>query len=112
MTNPISLYGRLPQPEGTSRSATDKSVKKSGLTPVNPVSNETASSAASRTPEAEPKDVNALSLSNITERVKAESDFDRAKVDAIKHAISNGQYPLNPKRIAESFVAIEQMIRD
>jgi negative regulator of flagellin synthesis FlgM len=44
--------------------------------------------------------------------VKDEPDFDRAKVEAIKQAIHNGQYPLNPRRIAESFVAIEQMIRD
>ena len=42
----------------------------------------------------------------------AEPDFDRAKVEAIKQAIAQGQYPLDPKRIAESFVAIERMIRD
>jgi anti-sigma28 factor (negative regulator of flagellin synthesis) len=34
------------------------------------------------------------------------------KVDAIKQAIQDGQYPLNPRRIAESFYAIEQMIRE
>jgi negative regulator of flagellin synthesis FlgM len=42
----------------------------------------------------------------------AEPDFDRAKVDSIKQAIQDGQYPLNPRKIAESFHAIEQMIRE
>jgi len=45
-------------------------------------------------------------------RINQEPEFDRAKVDAIRHAIQNGQYPLDPRRIAESFVAIEQMISD
>jgi negative regulator of flagellin synthesis FlgM len=33
-------------------------------------------------------------------------------VDSIKKAIQEGQYPLDAKRIAESFVAIEKMIAD
>jgi negative regulator of flagellin synthesis FlgM len=41
-----------------------------------------------------------------------ETDFDRAKVDSIKQAISEGNYPLNARRIAENFLAIEQMIQD
>jgi len=32
-------------------------------------------------------------------------------VDCIRRAIEDGQYPLDPKRIAESFLAIEQMIK-
>ena len=46
----------------------------------------------------------------ITERLKKEPEFDRAKVDSIKQAIQNGQYPLNPRRIAESFIALENLI--
>ncbi|NBT91639.1 MAG: flagellar biosynthesis anti-sigma factor FlgM [Betaproteobacteria bacterium] len=46
----------------------------------------------------------------ISERLKKEPDFDRSKVDSIKQAIQNGQYPLNPRRIAESFVALENLI--
>jgi negative regulator of flagellin synthesis FlgM len=41
-----------------------------------------------------------------------ESDFDRVKVESIKRAIQDGQYPLNPRRIAESFHALEQMISE
>jgi negative regulator of flagellin synthesis FlgM len=51
-------------------------------------------------------------LSNVAARAMAEPDFDRVKVESIKEAIHNGQYPLNPRKIAESFHAIEQMIRE
>ena len=44
-------------------------------------------------------------LGDVTERA-----FDRAKVEAIKQALRDGSYPLDPRRIAESFVAIERMI--
>ena len=36
---------------------------------------------------------------------------DQAKVEAIKTAIQKGDYPLDARRIAESFYAIEQMIK-
>ena len=41
-----------------------------------------------------------------------EVPFDRAKVDAIKQAIERGQYPLDARRMAESFLAVEQMINE
>ena len=31
-------------------------------------------------------------------------------VEAIKQAIKDGNYPVNPRRIAESFVALEKLI--
>ena len=46
------------------------------------------------------------------QRLMAEPDFDRVKVESIKRAIQDGQYPLNPRRIAESFQALEQMISE
>ena len=39
-----------------------------------------------------------------------ERNFARKKVDSICQAIRYGQYPLDPRRIAERFLAIEQMI--
>jgi negative regulator of flagellin synthesis FlgM len=36
--------------------------------------------------------------------------FDRSKVEAIKLALRDGNYPLDSRRIAESFVAIERLI--
>jgi flagellar biosynthesis anti-sigma factor FlgM len=49
-------------------------------------------------------------LSNISQRVKETPDFDRAKVESIKAALRDGAYPINPRRIAENFVALEKMI--
>lgn len=66
---------------------------------------------ASDAPEkAENKSEDSLHLSGIAEQVSNEPAFDRAKVDAIKQALQDGSYPLDPRRIAESFVAIERMI--
>ena len=39
-----------------------------------------------------------------------EPEFDRAKVEAIKTAIQEGKYPVDSRRIAENFVALEKMI--
>ena len=38
------------------------------------------------------------------------ADFDQEKVDRIKKAIEEGNYPLNNRRIAENFAALERMI--
>jgi negative regulator of flagellin synthesis FlgM len=40
----------------------------------------------------------------------ASSDFDAAKVESIRKAIADGQYAIDPKRIAESFMALEAML--
>lgn len=52
-----------------------------------------------------------LDLSEVARAAMKDPGFDRAKVDAIKDALQNGQYPLDARRIAENFVAIEKMIK-
>jgi len=49
-------------------------------------------------------------LSKEVERALADADFDVAKVERIKAALENGNYPLDKNRIAESFLAVERMI--
>jgi negative regulator of flagellin synthesis FlgM len=39
-----------------------------------------------------------------------EATFDAAKVANIKEAIENGNYPLDSRKIAENFVALERLI--
>jgi len=56
------------------------------------------------------KGADVAGFNEIKARLKQAPDFDRAKVESIKQSIANGQYPLNPRRIAESFVGLEQMI--
>jgi negative regulator of flagellin synthesis FlgM len=49
-------------------------------------------------------------LSEAAELALSEADFDADKVARIKQAIEEGNYPLDAKRIAESFVSLEKMI--
>ena len=51
-------------------------------------------------------------LSNISQRAMQEPAFDRAKVEVIKQAIKEGNYPMNSRTIAESFFAVEKLIGD
>ena len=54
--------------------------------------------------------VDQLILCKEAETALATAEFDEAKVQAIKTALQEGNYPLNERRIAENFVAIERMI--
>jgi len=104
MSDAISNYGRMAQSNAAMRSNIEKVDKKSA-------------SAAQGKPEAAPQapekaaaGADKVSLSNVAQKVMAQPDFDRAKVESIKQAIKDGNYPINPRRIAESFVALEKMI--
>lgn len=100
MTNPITQQIRLAQPDLKARQAMDKAADDAAASP-----------AAKPAERAAPKG-DTLSLSDVAQNAMAQPEFDRAKVDSIKQAIREGNYPLNAKRIAENFVAIEQMIQD
>jgi len=106
MTDAISNYGQRAQSDASLRSALDKVNRKSGSN--SSAAAETAAPATS----AKAPGPDELRLSNVAARAMAEPDFDRVKVESIKQAIQDGQYPLNPRKIAESFHAIEQMIRE
>ncbi len=106
MTDPVGNLGRRAQSDPSVRSAIDKAAPKSAA----PDSAPTGASAAK--PSAHAPGPDALQLSNVSARAMAEPDFDRVKVDAIKQALKDGNYPLNPRLIAESFHAIEQMISE
>lgn len=51
-----------------------------------------------------------VKLSNVTAKVASAPEFDQAKVDRIRKAIEEGNYPLDSRRIAESFLALEKLI--
>ena len=106
MTDAISNYGRRAQSDPSLRSALDKTDRKASAL-ANPLDDVSTSTPA---PKAAVGDQ--VQLSNVASRAMAEPDFDRVKVESIKQAIQDGQYPLNPRKIAESFHAIEQMIRE
>ncbi len=51
-----------------------------------------------------------LLLSPIARKAMAEPAFDREKVEAIKQAIKDGSYPMDARRIAQSFASMEKLI--
>jgi len=51
-----------------------------------------------------------VELSGVQEKAMAAPDFDSEKVERIKQAIREGNYPLDSRRIAENFMALERMI--
>jgi len=53
-----------------------------------------------------------LKLSEATAAALESAEFDSEKVNQIKEMIAKGEYPLDEKRIAESFYALEQLISD
>jgi len=99
MTSPISQFGRKAQIDTAPRTAA--------------VKGELSSFASSGEVSAKPSAVQTdeVKLSDVARQAMQEPGFDRAKVDAIKLAIQQGQYPLDSRRIAENFVAIEKMIK-
>ncbi len=105
MTDAISQYGRQNLSDNAVRSSADKVKKSSTSQSASSTGSSERSAPASRGEDT-------VALSSVAQRAMAEPDFDRAKVEAIKQAISEGQYPLDSRRIAESFVAIERMIRE
>jgi len=107
MTDAIPQYGRQAQSDPTVRNALEKLEKKSASTDSKAAPEQAQAPKAPVRPGPD-----TLSLSNVAQKAMNEPEFDRVKVDSIKKAIQEGQYPLDAKRIAESFVAIEKMIDD
>ena len=104
MNDAITNYGRMTQSNAAVRSSIDK-VEKQGPSAAQ-AKEELAPSLEKTTSAGADK----VTLSNVAQQVKAQPDFDRSKVEAIKQAIKEGNYPVNPRRIAENFVALEKMI--
>ena len=108
MTDSISnTVARFAQQSGVNKAASDKasSANKQASTQAATLSTSAAASDKSNGV------TNSITLSNVAQKVMAQPSFDRAKVDSIKNAIKDGNYPLNPKGIAESFLSLEQMIK-
>jgi negative regulator of flagellin synthesis FlgM len=100
MTDPISSFRRVAQMDASSRQAAAKVQERAPET----APQTSANAQVMRSDE--------VKLSEVAQKAMQEPEFDRAKVEAIKTAIQQGQYPMDSRRIAENFVAIEKMIKD
>jgi negative regulator of flagellin synthesis FlgM len=103
MSDPFSINSRIGNASATRTTAAKLDAKPSAGKSDSAV--EAKSSPAPAAPGAD-----TVNLSQISQRVKDAPDFDRAKVESIKAALREGSYPINPRRIAENFVALEKMI--
>lgn len=63
--------------------------------------------AGSQNPEPTPSEVQ---LSEEVANAIETAEFDAAKVEALKLAIMDGNYPLDAKRIAENMLSLERLI--
>jgi flagellar biosynthesis anti-sigma factor FlgM len=111
MTNAINPYSRQAPADSPLRKALDQASKRESLAASSvggpaPLETDVAVSKSA----AASKGAEVAGFKAINDRLKQEPDFDRTKVESIKKAIESGHYPLNPRRIAESFVALEQLI--
>lgn len=106
MTNPITQWNRMASANSVERQAADRAQKADQAeNAADPAATAAARAAA---PAADDK----LELSPAARVAASESEFDRAKVEAIKKQVEEGNYPIDPRRIAENFMALEQMIRE
>ena len=104
MSDAISNYSRMAQSNAALRSAIDKTDSKTSSAA------KAQDEAISPTVEKTSAGADKVSLSNVAQKAMAQPDFDRSKVEAIKKAIQEGSYPINPRRIAQSFVSLESLI--
>jgi negative regulator of flagellin synthesis FlgM len=102
MSDPVSINTR--PANAASRSTLDKLDNKSKAVKSSPSADTKAANAPA------PQNADSVNLSNVTQRAKDAPDFDRVKVEAIKAALREGSYPIDPSRIAKNFVALEKMI--
>jgi negative regulator of flagellin synthesis FlgM len=107
MTDGIYNNVRRPAPD-TPRGAAGKAENKAAAGLFGDATQAASDAAAASKPKSGGADQ--LHLSNVSKRLDEQPGFDRVKVDSIKKAIEDGNYPLDARRIAESFHAIEQMI--
>jgi negative regulator of flagellin synthesis FlgM len=103
MSDPVSNNARIAN-QAASRTALEKLDNKSKAVKNAP------SPEAKAAPAPAPQNADTVNLSNVTQRAKDAPDFDRVKVEAIKAALREGSYPIDPSRIAKNFVALEKMI--
>jgi negative regulator of flagellin synthesis FlgM len=106
--NDITNYTRMPQSSQAANASIDKnsSSNAANATAAQP----TVVDAAKAQTTAATTVASNINLSNVAQKALAQPGFDRAKVDAIKQAIKNGSYAIDPRRIAKSFMSMEQAL--
>lgn len=96
MADPISgVGGRGPQALRLAEAESKKNAE----------ADRAAKSAGASTPAQD-----SVELSEGVRSASTEAVFDADRVAELRQAIAEGQYPLDPKKIAESFASIERLL--
>jgi len=101
MADFISQVGSANKPETTTSQRTPKVTGREG---EGVVAKQQPARSASVTDE--------VVLTEISQKAISDPGFDQQKVEAIKQAISEGNYPLDARKIAESYSSLERLIGD
>ena len=96
----------MPSITETMRSAVPESTAKKDLRSEQAAGPE---QSATKTPEAVAPEREVALSESVTETIEL-AEFDAAKVEALRLAIMEGNYPLDAKRIAENMIDLERMI--
>ena len=99
----------MPSITETMRSTVPEATGKKDLR-AEKTSTPTAESQSSESDTASGAQVDQVELSESVERAIDDAKFDAAKVEALRLAIMEGNYPLDAKRIAENMLDLERMI--
>jgi len=110
MTDAINPFSRQAPSNPAVRKLSEKAPTPEASAAAGAAASQVDDASTAKPSASSAKSSDAGAFSAISVRLKQEPEFDRAKVDSIKKAIENGQYPLNSRRIAESFIALEQLI--
>jgi len=85
--------------------------------PANPISNNTGKAQVKENTESNTSSntssqetVNLSSVVELQKHLKGISEIDTAKVEALKQEIAKGNYPLDPEKIAENLINLEQSL--
>jgi len=109
MTDAISNHSRVPTGNTTLRSVSDLSTSGSSSKSGSSTSSAPTPTATASLPSA---GADTVSLSNVSLQIAQQSGFDQGKVSSIKQAIQNGDYAIDPRRIAQGFTSLEKLIRE
>jgi len=103
MTNPITQLNRMASANSVERLVAERTEKAEQVSDA-----ATAAAARPSTPVAGDR----LELSSTAQGASQsqEAAFNREKVEAIKQQIARGEYPLDADKMAENFMALEQLI--
>ena len=109
MTDAISNHSRVPTGNTTLRSVSDLSTYGSSSKRGSSTNSAPAPTPTASLPSA---GADTVSLSNVSLQIAQQSGFDQGKVSSIKQAIQNGDYAIDPRRIAQGFTSLEKLIRE